>query len=319
MVAHYQKLYSRLSINKDSIFEPCMVLSYDPDKVTAQVYCLNSQQQRQHVPVLFPSYIAGVGAISPPAPQSTGLLFWGAERQPFLFPAQFTPLRYEETEDGFIPTASPDLIDSIFSIGKIEGGEHYISSLGGSFIHVKNAGEIELGTSSFIRLSILESDQKIDIRTPKLSLQTNGISLNLLQKDNVAYQLLEFKSPDVLGTITDQELIQKGIEGNFSNLIDANDEVFYRLMQGGVVSGDNALVSPIDNSLLVSREEVINEDQIVFQRDLSKSGNLVHTVKNQRYITKMTVKPGSVEFEFEDTQAANPSERFLRYSYGFGG
>ena len=157
---YYSKLTSSLKSGKDSIFEPCRIMEYNPETLTATVRSLHSMQRRENVTVLFPSLFLNAGFINPPAPNSTGILFWGADRQAFLFPAQYMKIGLK-VDDGVVqPNNSPKEIDPVFDLSYVEGGEQLMRSLHGSEVYVKNNGDISMTTYSGPVYELLEEEDE---------------------------------------------------------------------------------------------------------------------------------------------------------------
>lgn len=160
--SYYQHTIDELLKDKDSIMEMAKILSYDSERLVARVYTTTSKQYRDDVPVFFPSMYLNTGIISPPVINSTSLLFWGPDRQPFLLPVQFTVPNIT-SENGVIKVnASPGHTNDLLTLRNIEGGEHLIRSLSGAYIFIKNLGDVELSTSNKHRLALTEKDGALE-------------------------------------------------------------------------------------------------------------------------------------------------------------
>src|SRR4051812_21944292 len=87
---YYSETIGEFFKDKDSVMEMAKIIEYDKERLVARVYTMSSQQYRNDVPVFFPSMYLNTGSFSPPVKNSTSLLFWGPDRQPFLLPIQLT-------------------------------------------------------------------------------------------------------------------------------------------------------------------------------------------------------------------------------------
>ena len=131
---------------KDSIIEMGKIVSYDKERLVARVYTLTSKQYLEDIPVMFPAMHFNTGMISPPVKNSTGMILWGADRQPFLLPVQYI-IPSQSVKDGVNTTnASPAVFDDLLTLRNVESGEHLMRSLGGAYVFARNNGEIEFGT-----------------------------------------------------------------------------------------------------------------------------------------------------------------------------
>jgi hypothetical protein len=155
---HYDKLLGKMGSKKDSIFESCRVLEFNPKTLMAKIYGIRSKQTKENVIVLFPSLFLNTGIISMPVRESVGLSFVGADNETYLMPGQFVP-PFKETKNSVVNSnSSPGQFDSLLSLENMEPGEHLIRALGGAQVFVRNTGEIEMATSKMHRVSLVELD-----------------------------------------------------------------------------------------------------------------------------------------------------------------
>jgi hypothetical protein len=148
--------------------EMAKILDFNSERLVARVYTLNSKQYKDDVPVFFPSMYMNTGIITPPVINSTSLLFWGPDRQPFLLPIQLTvPNSY--VEEGITRlSASPSFIDKLLSLKNVQGGEVLFRSLGNSYLFLKNLGDVEFGTSRLHRINLTSADGAFHSTTDRI-------------------------------------------------------------------------------------------------------------------------------------------------------
>lgn len=164
---HYQKVGDMLTAGKDSIFEPCKILKYHPDRLVVDVFCTTSRQQRDNVILLFPSLFLNTGVINPPVKDSTGLLFWGADKQPFVLPAQYLIPKTKVENNVTYMNASPNQVDEVFDLKNIESGDYMARSFGGSYLFLKNSGDVELSTPKLHKMKLVNNDGSLNIVVEK--------------------------------------------------------------------------------------------------------------------------------------------------------
>lgn len=318
MTSHYGKLYERMSQNKDSIFEPCLIIRYDPEYVTAYVYCLTSQQYRENVPVLFPSMAFNRGMISPPAAQSTGLLFWGADRQAFLMPAQFIPSSYIQKDGRPVKTGSPSLIDNSFTLRNIEGGEHHISSLNGAFMHVKNIGDIELGTPSAYLFRLSESQKSAELVCPRFHQKHRGYEkLHTSSIHDLPVLTEKMYPPRQLAEENSDMLLQAALNGTFMDVVSESGDPYWVREVGKIAENGVAQTSDVDGSALFKREVLKKNNQVVSHQEVSEKGSVYHQLSDDRYDTELTITPGRITMRFTDRYETDPDLRVRVHTFGF--
>lgn len=150
---HYDNLVDRLLMGKDSIFEPCKILSFDSKTMTAHVYFTRSAKEKEDAVLLFPTMSTTSIDIVVPTPNTTALAFWGADRQVFILPAQYILPNYDVTFGIARQNASLEQFDKDLSLAQLEPGEA-LRKAHGSHIYMTIHGDIELMTRSldFLRL-----------------------------------------------------------------------------------------------------------------------------------------------------------------------
>lgn len=151
---HYENTYRRLTLGKDSIFEPCKILSFDTSKMTANVYFMRSTKEKDDAIVLFPALSASNGTITVPTKDTTALAFWGADRQVYVLPTQFMTPKYDLTNGVVKQDASVERHDKDLSLSHLEPGDLYHFGPGGHLLI--NGAEVELMSRSMAHLRIEE-------------------------------------------------------------------------------------------------------------------------------------------------------------------
>lgn len=155
MDEYYDRKIEQARAGKDSIFEPCKILDFDPRTMTATVFFMRSSKERKNVLVLFPSMSLTGGIVSVPGDNTTALAFWGPDRQVFVLPAQYLIGRNEVKNGVVTQSASPQNFDADLSYDHLRPGEQYLFSPGGS-LHLDRDGNIELINRSMAYLRIEE-------------------------------------------------------------------------------------------------------------------------------------------------------------------
>lgn len=140
---HYEQTYRQLAKGKDSIFEPCKILSFDAATMTANVYFLRSTREKDDCIVLFPSFSASNGILTVPMPETTALAFWGPDRQVYILPAQFISPKYDLNAGVVKQNASLEQYDKDLSMRHLNPGEIYMYGPGGH-VMILNGGDVEL-------------------------------------------------------------------------------------------------------------------------------------------------------------------------------
>lgn len=150
---HYDDLVAKLLSGKDSIFEPCKILKFDPKTMTAHVYFTRSSKEKEDAVVLFPTMSATSLDVFVPTSNTTALAFWGADRQVFIMPAQYILPNYDVNLGVAKQNASLEQFDKDLSLEHLEPGEA-IRRAHGSHLYMTIHGDIELMTRSldFLRL-----------------------------------------------------------------------------------------------------------------------------------------------------------------------
>lgn len=186
--SHYEQTYRQLSQGKDSIFEPCKILSFDTATMTASVYFLRSTREKDDCVVLFPSFSASNGMITIPMPETTALAFWGADRQVYILPAQFITPKYDLDNGVISQNASLEQYDKDLSMRHLNPGEVYHYGPGGHLM-VLNNGDVELMGRELNHVRI-EGDGNVRIGGRSLQVETETYSdgVHTFQADGIESQ-----------------------------------------------------------------------------------------------------------------------------------
>lgn len=152
---YYDRKLGQVRAGKDSIFEPCKILEFDPRTMTATVFFMRSSKERKNVLVLFPAMSLHGGIVSIPGENATALAFWGPDRQVFVLPAQYLIGRNEVDKGVVTQTASPQNFDRDLSYDHLRPGEQFLFSPGAS-LHIDRDGNIELINRAMAYLRIEE-------------------------------------------------------------------------------------------------------------------------------------------------------------------
>jgi hypothetical protein len=314
---YYEEFLKREKMDKDSIFEPCTILDYDKERMTAKVVGEISKQMRSSVPVLFPSMFLGSGTISPPAKHSTGLLFWGASRTCYLMPAQFFPLTQKREEDEIKLDSSPTLADPFAYYRHVNGGEHFIRSLGGAYFHVTNNDQIILSTSEqdTLQLSkegfflLSESEQKhingIDTYTGSIG---DG---DTHMKVDVFNPLLDSFSLDVeeAANISLSQLTKHSPPASYAKLSIQIGSVYKTVEDESTKQNSN-----VDNSPLLFDMDFFSDQIKTFNMNISEKGAFLTVAEDEQYSTQLIIKPGGIQFRFINKQTGDEEIQ----NFGFG-
>lgn len=153
MEEHYDNLTKQLLSGKDSIFEPCKIISFDPKTLTAHVFFTRSSREKEDAVVLFPAMSYTSAMIFVPTPNTTALAFWGPDRQVFIMPTQYILPNYNIDRGVATQNASLTQFDKDLSLEHLEAGE-FFNKAHGSTIYQTSAGDIEFMTErmDFLRL-----------------------------------------------------------------------------------------------------------------------------------------------------------------------
>lgn len=289
---HYDKLIKGLTEGKDSIFEPCKIVEYQPEKLTARVFFLNSKQHKDDVLVLFPSLFLNTGIIAPPVKDSTALAFWGADKVPYVLPAQFILPKMNPKNGITKPNASPGQIDRSFDLSNVESGEVLLRCLGGSFIHLKNFGEIELGTPKLHRLSLFEHDGKLETSVERTDSLISGYSSyngpyvtseHVETNDHHIKIELDDKTPDwsVVGDADDKLLLQNLSNEVLSEEYLTSNPIWFFQMGNVFDNNDSKVTSSVDGAELFMKADLKDKaGNLRSTTEISKNGSFLHSVKN---------------------------------------
>lgn len=307
---YYERLMGIVNGNKDSIFEPCKILEFDMSRMVGTVQFLNSKQKREDVIVLFPALFLNSGIISPPPPNTTALAFWGADRIPYVLPAQYMIPDVEVKDGAMKPNASPAKFDSMFDISNIQLGEIMLRSLGGAYVFVKNMGEIEIATQKLHRLTLSESDGSFNVQVDKTTLEVGGLKSKLgeyIKKDgtktNEQNYRLEAKTsiPQVVTTLDDRDLAQAILTNNHTGISieEGSDELTIQALNV-FDDEDNKETSPDDGSELLLKSEFKHKGEQT-RLTVSKQGTLKYEVGKTSFMVggeDVVVKIGDKETSF---------------------
>jgi hypothetical protein len=320
-VNHYGQKLADLKQGKDSAFEPCTILAYNPDTMLAQVSATNSKQVKDNVPVLFPAMYLNSGIIAPPMKQSIGLLFWGSENQPFLIPGFFLPPAYQSNGIDRLFSASPKRIDSTYDLSAVEGGEILMRSYGGAYVFLKNLDEIEFGTSKLHRISLHGSDGLFETIVERKVEDIAGYrSYNGPVSSTNPDQIVKVEIDDTLpqwnGTLDDKSMIEEIISGGSNVNNEAEFSPLYESQTGNVYDGTSKKSSSVDGAELFFRALLGREATRNLSFDISKEGAISLTLKNTRYETIIHIRAGGMTMQFTDSEA--PAEDNVRTeTFGF--
>lgn len=284
---YYSRLNGIINANKDSIFEPCKILDFDMQRMVGTVQFINSKQKREDVIILFPALFLNSGIIAPPPRNVTALAFWGADRVPYVLPAQYI-LPDVTVENGSMKqNASPSKFDSTLDLSNIQLGEIMLRSLGGSYVFVKNMGEIEIGTQKLHRLTLSESDGSFNVHVDKTTLQVGGLKSALgeyVKKDGTktndqAYVLeAKTKVPQIVTELTDKEFAQAVLSNNSTgiNIEEGTDELKIQALNV-FDDEDNKEKSDDDGSELLLKTTFNHADKTT-KLTVSKNGTLKYEI-----------------------------------------
>lgn len=286
---HYEKVSSLMNSGKDSIFEPCKIIDYYPDKLVVDVFCINSKQKREKVILLFPSLFLNAGIFSPPVKNSTGLLFWGPDKQSFLLPAQYMMPNFIVQKDGTMDVnASPNQVDKAFDLANVEPGEHVIRAMGGSYFYLKNAGDIEFGTPKLHKFSLNSKDgvlgivveaveQKINsfqyyngVYKPK---DINGDKYN--QNHHISIKSSDkILDVDDLIKVSDREMVKQILNDDIEIPVLPEEDYVWDLQMLNVFDGNDEKLKGTDGEELFLLSNLYKKDEIRCKLEVTKKGNI---------------------------------------------
>jgi hypothetical protein len=302
---YYSEKIAEFFANKDSIIEMAKIISYDKERLVARVYTISSQQYRDDVPVFFPSMYLNTGIISPPVIGSTSLLYWGPDRQPFLLPVQLTIPNVSITNGVTKLNASPGFYDEILGLKNIQGGEHLIRSMGGSYLFLKNIGEVELGTSRLHRLTLSEKDGAFDLVSQRIRAEVGNarfyfgpasMDSNVDTRTNF---FLEFDEnadeTSQMPTIDDNTLLDSVLNNNMDSVsLVPTPKIFTQQMIHVLGEEGVAETDEVDGTELFSKSE-LNKAGAIRTETLSKGGRKVITTSLGDTQTDVIVSPSEVK------------------------
>ena len=279
---YYTSVISELKSGKDSNIEMAKILTYDSERLVAKIYTITSKQYIDDVPVFFPSLYMNTGIISPPAIDSTSLLFWGPDRQPFLLPIQLVMPNANVTNGLTKMNASPSSFDKLLTLQNIQSGEHLIRALTGAYLFIKNNGQIELGTNKMHQLSLDEKNGAFKTSVERTLHSSGGSQFYLgpasLQGKSDMRNHLYFdmnESADRtkrIETIENSELLERVMQDEIDNIPDVEPAKIYVKQMGHVFNEEGALkYDPADGSELFS-EKVLEKGDVTRTETLSKRG-----------------------------------------------
>lgn len=305
----YSTTIDELHRDKDSIIEMVKVISYDSERLVAKIFGLSSKKYYDDVPVFFSAMFLNTGIISPPVPNSTSLLFWGPDRQPFLLPIQFIIPSVKVTNGVNKLNASPSARDRLKSLENIQPGEHLLRSLGGAYVFLKNMGDIEMGTSRLHRVSLTEKDGALDMILERLrgSIGNSNLYFGPASMDSnddprthLYFALDEFS--DISEQIEDMEeenLIDSVLQGDTDNIPLVETPKLAEYQIGHVLDEEgSAVLDAKDESELYS-SSTINKGEYNRTETLSKKGRKSVTASGPEGKTTVTQSSTEVLVEHE--------------------
>lgn len=302
---YYKQIIDGFYQNKDSIFEMVKIVSYDPKKLTANVYTMTSNLAVNDVPILFPSMSLNNGIISPPAINSTSFLLWGPDRQPFLLPMQIN-VPNVSVENGVQKiNASPGYSDLLLTLENVQPGEQLIRSSGGAYIFAKNNGLLEMGTSSLHRIALNESNGAFEglmermnfgIGTNQFYFGPASMDDNTDARTHFYFNLKETTDETaLLPTIDDTTLLDQALNQNTDYIIltDVPPILTEQIVhvfddQGNVVNDEQ------DGTELFS-QRIITKNDVIVTEQTSKGGR-----KSIKYVNGQ----GTMETSISPTDAS---------------
>ena len=304
---YYRQTIDQIYSFKDSIIELVKVLEYDSTRQVARVFTMTSGQYKDDVPVHFPSQFQNCGIISPPAKDSTSMLIWGADRQPYLLPVQITTPAVQVKKGLTNLNASPGLIDALLTLKNIQGGETLIRSLGGAYAFLKNTGDVELGTSQLHRLILSEKDGAVDISTERIRSDTGNSKFyvgpaswhtNEDLRTHCYFELEEYldESSKINGA-TEDELINKILTDDIDDIQINEPPKIYVSQKGHVFDQDRNLeIDPEDDTELFEKD-IFQKGTVTHVEKLSKGGRKIFHTTGKNTETQVILTPDSIEIK----------------------
>ena len=317
--AHYTRVIRELNADKDSIIEFAKVIEYDPERMVVRLYTMTSRQYLDDVLLLFPSMYQNTGIISPPAINSTGILIWGAERQPYLLPVQYTIPKVTIEESRRIMNASPGMINELLTLKNVQPGEHLIRSLAGSYVYAKNTGDVEMGTPQLYRLSLSAKDGSLSSAIERVHMNVGG---NLFYfgpvspQDNTDTRTRQFmrmyehtdESQFLPEEVDDNSLLENALNGNILSVELEEKEPIFVTQKGHVFTNEEDIVfDEIDDTELF-QEDIMQKDGAYMIERLSKGGRKSYRFGSDGNVTEVSFSPSRVDItQMNGTEAVNLS------------
>lgn len=291
--------------NKDSVLEMAKILSYDSKRLVANVYTMNSNLAVNNVPVLFPSMNLNNGIISPPAINSTSLLFWGPERQPFLLPMQISVPNISVQNGVQSISASPSYADALLTLEHIQPGEQLIRSTGGTYLLLKNNEQLELGTSSLHRFSLNGSNGSMEsiIERMNFGIGTNQFYLGPASMDDNTDTRTHFyfnlkettDETNLLPSIDDTTLLDQTLNQNTDYIALTDIPSIMTSQMSHVFDANGNLVKDDQDETDLFSQKVITKNDVTLTEQTSKGGRKYVKTENSN---------GSMEISFTPTDAS---------------
>lgn len=317
---YYRSTIEQLYEGKDSIIEQAKIINYDGERQVARVWTLTSNQYKDDVPVFFPSVFANTGIISPPVKDSTSMLVWGADRQPFLLPIQINTPNVQVKKGLTHLNASPGLADVLYTLKNIEGGEHILRSLGGAYIFLKNLGDVEIGTPGLHRLSLSEKDGALDIAIERIRLDTGNSRLyigpasmdsNIDPRSHFYFELEEFtdEASKITG-VSNEEMVNKVLDDSIDEIDLQDNPKIYKNQKGHVFSTDGQVKLDEEDGTELFSEEQFEKDSVEHRETLSKGGRKTFSTKTANGKSIISFSDDGIEITYSNT-----TNSFLRQSH----
>lgn len=313
--------YLRLeSSDKDSNFEPCTILEYDSKTMLAKVIGNNSKQVRGNVPVLHSSLFLNAGMVSPPVKFSTGILFWGAERNCYLFPAQFLPATRSVLDGEKKMSASPGQIETFFSFENVEGGEHFIRALSGNYVHVKNNDSIVVSTSDLQRIQLDASGLYLLADAERKHCSGVTSYAGPVGETESQFKLVVSRKSDEAAYDVSLADIPNIENASLYSLSAPEETPSVAIQYGGVYklngTTEERQVSEVDESNVVVDLDVFDSStgEKTLNLNISEKGAIHSFLENDEYSTKMIIRPGGIQFIFVNKSTTE----VLEEHFGFG-
>lgn len=321
---HYQRMVNQMMGDKDAEFEPCVILNYDSSTMLARVYTLHSKQYRDYVPVLFPSMYLGSGVIAPPAKDSTGILFWGAENQPYLIPAYFLPPTLDVENGKIKQTSSPARVDESLDLSHVEGGEVFLRSLGGAFVHVRNLDEVEVGTSKLHRFTLSGIDGSAELITERMTSHVGGLqtySGPVSDGSTDFHYKVQINDvvPDFLSELDDDELIAQILSDTFNAATVTDTTPIFEMQLGNVYDENQVKMQGADGADLFSQGILYSKDHLaqLWTWELSKQGTMQFKIEDDQYVSTFTFRASGLSVVSQNKSDPDPGTNTRTNLLGF--